>query len=71
MRTRRTYKVKSHVNLKKKGISKTTWAFIIGFILALIVPLLIDWVLFGTPTPCHTVKVYEDGSSLQACEVRN
>jgi hypothetical protein len=70
MRTRGTYKVGSHVNLKKKGISKTTWAFIAGFILALIVPFLIDWVLFGTPTPCHTVKTYEDGSSLQACEVR-
>lgn len=33
----------------------------------LLIPLAIDLLLFGTPTPCHTIYVYEDGSSIQAC----
>lgn len=45
--------------------------FFAGFVLAMILPFLIDWALFGTPTPCQTEKVFEDGSSIQSCEVRN
>lgn len=44
--------------------------FIAGLVVALIAPLLIDWALFGTPTPCETIKKYEDGSSVQACRVK-
>lgn len=44
--------------------------FIAGVVLALIAPLLIDWALFGTPTPCKTIKSFEDGSSIQACSVK-
>lgn len=66
----KSYKVGTHINLKKKDHTKL-YIFLAGVLVALLAPFLIDWVLFGTPTPCHTIKVYEDGSSLQACEVRN
>lgn len=42
-----------------------------GLVLGLALPFLGDYILFGTPTPCHSVKVYEDGSSIQHCEVRH
>lgn len=42
----------------------------IGVIIGLILPLLIDWLLFGSVTPCHTIKKFEDGSSIQACTVK-
>jgi hypothetical protein len=44
--------------------------FIAGIVVALIAPLLIDLVLFGTITPCETIKSYEDGSSVQRCSVK-
>lgn len=66
----KSYKVGTHINLKKKDRSKL-YIFLAGVAVAIIAPMLMDLVLFGTITPCHTVKVYEDGSSLQACEVRN
>lgn len=47
------------------------YVLITGIILGLLIPLALDWALFGTVQPCHTVRLYEDGSSVQACEVRN
>jgi len=41
-----------------------------GILIGLAIPFLIDWAMFGTPIPCKTVVVYEDGGSLQTCEVR-
>ena len=43
---------------------------IIVIAIGLLLPLLMDVVLFGTPTPCETVVRYEDGSSVQHCSVR-
>lgn len=40
-----------------------------GVILGLLMPFLVDYALFGTPMPCKTVQVYEDGSSIQSCKV--
>lgn len=45
-------------------------ALIIGLVFGIVAPLLVDFVLFGSMTPCHTVTAYEDGSSVQHCEVR-
>ena len=42
----------------------------IGIILGLLLPFLVDWILFSTPFPCQTIANYEDGSSIQACKVR-
>lgn len=50
-------------------MSKLTILFL-GLAAGYAVPLLINVALFGTVMPCHTVKHYEDGSSIQACEVR-
>lgn len=44
--------------------------FVAGFLLAMAIPFLLDWALFGTPVPCQTTQVFEDGSSIQSCEVR-
>ncbi len=58
---------------KGNAVADVNWGwfpFVVGFILALAIPFLMDWALFGTPTPCSTTKVFEDGSSLQSCEVR-
>lgn len=52
-------------------MKRETKFFIAGIIVALIAPLVLDWALFGTPTPCKTTIKYEDGSSVQHCEVRN
>lgn len=43
---------------------------LLGLALGIALPFLGDYILFGTPTPCHSVEVYEDGSSLQHCDVR-
>lgn len=51
-------------------MSKTT-VFFIGAVVGILIPMLLDLSLFGTITPCHTVSHYEDGSSVQKCEVRN
>lgn len=50
-------------------MSKTT-TLIIGVVIGIALPLLLDLFLFGTVTPCHTIKHYEDGSSVQACTVK-
>jgi hypothetical protein len=42
----------------------------LGIMIGLALPFLIDWVMFGNITPCHTVKQYEDGSTLLGCNVR-
>lgn len=44
---------------------------IMGIILYIVLGLLVDLLLFGTITPCKTAYKYEDGSSIQVCEVRN
>jgi hypothetical protein len=44
---------------------------IIGIIIGVLMPLIMDLFLFGTPFPCSTVTTYEDGSSVQKCSVRN
>lgn len=44
--------------------------FLLGMVIGLAYPFAIDWALFGDATPCHTIKVYEDGSSIQGCSVR-
>lgn len=57
----------------KNGVRDVNWRwihFFAGFLLALALPFLIDLALFGNPMPCQTEKVYEDGSSIQKCEVR-
>ena len=43
---------------------------IIGVIIGLVLPLMMDWLLFGSINPCHTVKKFEDGSTIQACTVK-
>ena len=53
------------------GVNWRWFPFFAGFLLAVVLPFLIDWALFGTPTPCQTEKVFENGSSIQSCEVRN
>lgn len=58
--------------MKGYGMNKTILIIIIclSISVGLSIPLVVDYALFGTITPCHTVKVYEDGSSFQACEVK-
>lgn len=51
--------------------NKTIIALVAGIIIGLATPYLIDMALFGDFTPCQTTKLYEDGSSIQACRVRN
>lgn len=36
--------------------------FIIGLAVGLLLPLAIDFALFGDPTPVNITKTYEDGS---------
>lgn len=58
--------------MRKNGVGHVNWRwfpFFVGFVLALVLPFLIDLALFGNPQPCHTEKVYEDGSSTQLCKV--
>ena len=43
---------------------------LIGVVIGLLLPLLADWALFGTPIPCEVTVKYEDGSTIQHCEVR-
>lgn len=43
---------------------------IIGIVIGLLFPLAIDYVMFGTISPCETVTAYEDGSSVQHCSVK-
>lgn len=38
-----------------------------GLAIGIAIPFAIDILLFGTPTPCHTIYSYNDGSSIQAC----
>lgn len=45
-------------------------AFILGLAIATLAPFLGDYILFNDFTPCETVTVYEDGSSIQACTVK-
>lgn len=63
---------KSVIKLGENGVGRVNWLWtlIFGVLIGLALPFLIDWALFGNPTPCHSVKVFEDGSSIQACEVR-
>lgn len=80
MRTRKIYLTSQekpvivrHYQRREMGLRTLNWhwfPFFCGFLVALALPFLIDWALFGTPTPCHTEKVYNNGSSLQSCEVR-
>lgn len=51
-------------------MKRETKYFIAGLVVALIAPLLADWALFGTATPCETIETYENGGSLQACGVK-
>lgn len=44
---------------------------LIGLTIGLITPLAVDYALFGTIEPCKTITKYEDGSSVQNCEVKN
>ena len=63
----------SQKNNGKDGVGGVNWRwfpFWAGFILAMVIPFLLDWALFGTPIPCQTEKVFKDGSSIQRCEVR-
>lgn len=38
-----------------------------GLAIGIAIPFAIDIILFGTPTPCHSLYTYKDGSSIQAC----
>lgn len=42
----------------------------IGVAIGLAYPLVLDYVLFGTITPCRTAVKYEDGSTIQHCSVK-
>lgn len=44
--------------------------FLLGLLLGVMTPFLIDIVMFGTPMPCKTTESFQDGSSLQLCEVK-
>lgn len=46
------------------------WWFFGGVVIGLLLPLVLDWYMFGDFTPCHSIQVFEDGSSLQACNVK-
>lgn len=54
---------------KEGKMSKLT-ILIIGVLIGIALPFMVDMVLFGDPTPCSTIKVYEDGSSIQGCGTR-
>jgi len=49
---------------------KTLVILTAGIIAGLLLPFVADLLLFGTVTPCNTVTVYSDGSSIQSCKVR-
>ena len=51
-------------------MKRETKYFIAGLVVAFIAPLVLDWALFGTATPCKTIETYKNGSSLQACGVK-
>lgn len=51
-------------------MSKTTKTLLIGVFIGAIMPLAIDFALFGTVKPCETVTRYEDGSSIIKCSVK-
>ena len=42
----------------------------LGIVLGIALPFAIDYVFFGSVTPCRTYERFEDGSSIQHCEVR-
>ena len=69
--------ISNHGNAKittgGNGVGHVNYRWIpifIGVLIGLMLPFLIDWAMFGNPTPCHSIKVFEDGSSLQSCQVR-
>lgn len=48
---------------------KTAILLFVGALIGLAVPLLCDWVMFGTLTPCRTIQEYNN-IIIQECEVR-
>lgn len=79
MRTRKIYLTDGEKaftvrkNNSGNGVGAVNWRwfpFWAGVVLALVLPFLIDFALFGTPFPCKTIQTFEDGSSVQSCEVR-
>lgn len=69
-----TNREKSVIKSGKNGVGNVNWRwipFLVGFLIALALPFLIDYALFGNAMPCETVKTFEDGSSVQKCSVRN
>lgn len=81
MRTRKIYLTNQEKPMVVKdstsrgyGVGDVDWRwfpFWAGVILAIVVPFLLDFAMFGTPFPCETIKTFEDGSSVQKCSVRN
>jgi hypothetical protein len=55
------------------GVLHVNWRWFpifTGIIIGLVFPIATDWIMFNDPFPCSTVEKFEDGSSLQKCEVR-
>ena len=81
MRTRKIYLTSQEKavtvrdsNNGKYGVGGVNWQwfpFWAGVVLAIALPFLLDFAMFGTPFPCETIKTFEDGSSVQKCSVRN
>ena len=44
--------------------------FLLGILLGVLMPFLVDIAMFGTPMPCHTIESLGNGDSIQKCEVR-
>lgn len=42
----------------------------LGLAIGMLVPMMIDWSLFHTISPCRTIQQFEDGSTIQRCTVR-
>lgn len=40
---------------------------VLGILIGLALPFLVDYAMFGKFQPCKTEVVYEDGSSIQNC----